>query len=49
MYSDKSEERGDKCNNCGRLILHNQNGKLSYTNCGAVFSSDGRKEICSKM
>ena len=38
----KSKGRGDKCPNCGRLTVHNQNGKLSCTSCGAVFKK-GRK------
>lgn len=33
----KSKGRGEKCPNCGRLTVQNQNGKLSCTSCGAVF------------
>ena len=37
----KSKGRGEKCSNCGRLTVQNQNGKLSCTSCGAKFKKQG--------
>ena len=39
----KSKGRGEKCPNCGHLTVHNQNGKLSCTTCGATFKG-GKNE-----
>ena len=33
----KNKGRGDKCSNCGRLTVHEQNGKMSCTSCGAKY------------
>ena len=32
-----SKGRGEKCPNCGRMTVHNQNGKKRCTSCNAEF------------
>lgn len=34
-----SKGRGEKCPNCGKFTVHNQNDKTCCTSCGATFKS----------